>query len=46
MSGWDGDLAYWRMESGTIVGETKASAIPKQNTFLNFGGAARRPILS
>jgi hypothetical protein len=36
MSGWDGDLAYWRMESGTIVGETKASAIPKQNTFLNL----------
>lgn len=34
LNGWDGDPAYWRVEDGTIVGETKPGAIPKQNTFL------------
>jgi hypothetical protein len=34
LNGWDGDPAYWRVEGGSIVGETKPGAIPKQNTFL------------
>jgi hypothetical protein len=34
LKGWDGDPAYWRVENGVIVGETKPSAMPKQNTFL------------
>jgi len=34
LTGWDGDPAFWRVENGVIVGETKPGAIPKQNTFL------------
>jgi len=34
LHGWDGDTAYWRVENGAIVGETKPGAMPKQNTFL------------
>jgi len=34
LKGWDGDPAFWRVENGAIVGETKLGAIPKQNTFL------------
>jgi len=40
LNGWDGDPAYWRVESGTIVGETKPAAIPKQNTFLIWRGGS------
>lgn len=35
---WDGDPAYWRVEDGAIVGQTKPGAIPKQNTFLIWRG--------
>lgn len=38
LSGWDGDPAYWRVEDGAIVGETKLGKIPKQNTFLIWRG--------
>jgi hypothetical protein len=34
LKGWDGDPAFWRVENGAIVGETKPGAMPKQNTFL------------
>jgi 3-keto-disaccharide hydrolase len=34
LRGWDGDPAFWRVENGAIVGETKPGAMPKQNTFL------------
>jgi hypothetical protein len=34
LNGWDGDPAFWRVENGAIVGETKPGAMPKQNTFL------------
>ncbi len=34
LRGWDGDPAFWRVEDGAIVGETKPGAMPKQNTFL------------
>jgi hypothetical protein len=40
LNGWDGDPAYWRVENGAIVGETKAGAIPKQNTFLIWRGGS------
>ena len=40
LTGWDGDPAYWRVEDGAIVGETKAGAIPKQNTFLIWRGGS------
>jgi hypothetical protein len=40
LQGWDGDPAYWRVENGAIVGETKPGAIPKQNTFLIWRGGS------
>ncbi|MGB6943586.1 MAG: DUF1080 domain-containing protein [Bryobacteraceae bacterium] len=40
LHGWDGDPAYWRVENGAIVGQTKAGAIPKQNTFLIWRGGS------
>ncbi len=40
LAGWDGDPAYWRVENGVIMGETKPGAIPKQNTFLIWRGGA------
>lgn len=38
LQGWDGDPAYWRVEDGAIVGETRPGKIPKQNTFLIWRG--------
>ncbi len=40
LQGWDGDPAFWRVEGGVIVGQTKPGAIPKQNTFLIWRGGA------
>src|SRR5579859_7628122 len=40
LQGWDGDPAFWRVENGAIVGETKQGAMPKQNTFLIWRGGA------
>jgi hypothetical protein len=40
LQGWDGDPAYWRVEDGAIVGQTKAGSIPKQNTFLIWRGGS------
>jgi hypothetical protein len=40
LNGWDGDPAYWRVENGSLVGETKLGAIPKQNTFLIWRGGS------
>jgi hypothetical protein len=40
LNGWDGDPAYWRVENGALVGETKPGAIPKQNTFLIWRGGS------
>ena len=37
LSGWRGDAAYWRVEGGAIVGDTKPGGI-KQNTFLIADG--------
>ncbi len=38
LSGWDGDPKYWRVESGTIVGEITPETIVKRNTFLIWRG--------
>ncbi len=40
LHGWDGDPAYWRVEDGAMVGETKPGAIPRQNTFLIWRGGS------
>ena len=40
LAGWDGDPAFWRVENGEIVGETKPGAMPKQNTFLTWRGGS------
>jgi hypothetical protein len=40
LAGWDGDPAFWRVENGAIVGETRAGAMPKQNTFLIWRGGS------
>ena len=34
LNGWDGDLAYWRVEDGCITGETTPARKLTKNTFL------------
>jgi hypothetical protein len=34
MDGWDGDPKFWRLENGSLVGETTKDLQPVQNTFL------------
>ncbi|HEX5081926.1 MAG TPA: DUF1080 domain-containing protein, partial [Blastocatellia bacterium] len=34
LNGWDGNPAFWRVESETIIGETTAEKPLKANTFL------------
>jgi hypothetical protein len=34
LNGWDGELDYWRVENGSIVGETTPVTPLKDNTFL------------
>ena len=34
MDGWDGDPKFWRLENGTLIGETTKENQPVQNTFL------------
>jgi len=34
LKGWEGNPAYWRVENGSIVGETTAENATKTNTFL------------
>lgn len=38
LDGWDGDPAFWRVESGAIVGESTAEKPVEQNTFLIWRG--------
>ena len=40
LSNWDGDPKLWRVENGTLVGETTPASIPKQNSFLIWRGGA------
>ena len=39
---WDGEPGFWRVENGTIVGETTAERPLKQNTFLVWRGGSLR----
>lgn len=40
LTGWDGDPSFWRVESGTIVGETTKENPLKLNTFLIWRGGS------
>jgi hypothetical protein len=37
---WDGDPKFWRVENGTIVGESTPDKVVKPNTFLIWRGGA------
>jgi hypothetical protein len=39
---WDGDPMYWRVEDGSIVGETTAQTIPKFNSFIIWRGGTTK----
>ncbi|WP_395810659.1 DUF1080 domain-containing protein [Daejeonella sp.] len=38
LKGWEGDLTYWRVENGSIVGEITPSTLLKRNSFLLWRG--------
>jgi hypothetical protein len=38
LNGWDGDLRYWRVENGEIVGETTPEKVATANSFLIWRG--------
>ena len=38
LKGWEGDLNYWRVEDGSIVGEITADKLLKSNTFIIWRG--------
>ena len=38
LKGWDGDPNFFRVEDGTIIGQTLTDKQPKQNTFLIWRG--------
>jgi hypothetical protein len=40
LKAWDGDPAFWRVENGTIVGESTPEKPVKTNTFLVWRGGA------
>ncbi len=40
LSGWEGDPKYWRVDSGTMVGEITPETIIKSNTFIIWRGGS------
>jgi hypothetical protein len=38
LEGWEGDLKYWRVEDGTLVGEVTPETLIKSNTFIIWRG--------
>ena len=38
LAGWDGDPIFWRVENGSLVGQTTTDKQPAQNTFLIWRG--------
>lgn len=38
LDGWEGDPTFWRVENGTIVGESTPEKVVDQNTFLIWRG--------
>ena len=42
LKGWDGDVAFWRVENGAITGETTAEKPLKLNTFIVWSGGTTK----
>ncbi|MCC7174503.1 MAG: DUF1080 domain-containing protein [Bryobacterales bacterium] len=42
LADWDGEPGFWRVEAGSIIGETTAERVLKQNTFLIWRGGTVR----
>jgi hypothetical protein len=42
LSGWEGDLRYWRVEAGAIVGEITSATVIQSNTFIIWRGGRPR----
>jgi hypothetical protein len=40
LAGWDGDPVFWRVEDGSIVGQTTTDKQPAQNTFVIWRGGS------
>jgi Domain of Unknown Function (DUF1080) len=40
LSGWEGNLKYWRIEDGAMVGEITPETLIKSNTFIIWRGGA------
>lgn len=38
LHGWDGDTTYWRVQNGTVVGETVEGKLPQANSMLIWRG--------
>ena len=38
LNGWEGDLQYWRVENGNLVGEITAATLLKTNSFIIWQG--------
>jgi hypothetical protein len=38
LDGWEGDPRYWRVESGTLVGEITSDTVIRSNTFIIWRG--------
>src|SRR2546429_5368050 len=45
LQGWDGDPAFWRVEQGAIVGETRPDRPLTANTFLVLHGRTTRDLV-
>lgn len=39
LQGWDGDPAIWRVEDGSIVGESTSLTVRPPNTYISYHGA-------
>jgi hypothetical protein len=42
LNGWEGDPTYWRVESGSLVGEITPATVVRSNTFVIWRGGRPR----
>jgi len=42
LNGWEGDLKYWRVENGCLVGEVTPETLLKRNSFIIWRGGVTR----
>jgi hypothetical protein len=42
LTGWDGDMTFWRAENGVVIGETTPEKVVKANSFLIWRGGTVR----